>query len=167
MDNILFSLITLLSQWLRPRYNARLRLLEAQIRMLRARVGTPRIVPTPKERAELLRLGAAMDHDIDEVIHVVVPASYKKWLRQLRGGKEFRPSGRPRTPMATRRLVLRMATENLRSGYRRIVGELKKLGIRIGVTTIRDILKREGHFPEPQKATKKPTSATPPPRATR
>jgi putative transposase len=104
----------------------------------------------------LLRLGAEMDHDIDEVMHVVVPATYKKWLRQLRGGKEFRPSGRPRTPMATRLLVLRMATENLRWGYRRIVGEIKKLGIRISATTIRGILQEEGHFPEPQKATKKP-----------
>ena len=156
MDAILYSLATLATQWLRPRYNVRLRLLEVQIRMLRSRIDTSRIVPTPEERAELLRLGAAMDHDIDEVMHVVVPATYKKWLRQLHGTKRFRPSGRPRTPMATRRLVLRLATENLRWGYRRIVGELKKLGIRIGATTIRGILKEEGHFPEPQKATKKP-----------
>ena len=156
MDTILFSLVTVLAQWLRPRYNVRLRLLEAQIRMLRSRIDTSRIVPTPKERAELLRLGAEMDHDIDELMLVVVPATYKKWLRQLRAGRRFRPTGRPRTPMATRNLVLRMATENLRWGYRRIVGELKKLGIRIRATTIKDILKAEGHFPEPGKATKKP-----------
>jgi putative transposase len=49
-----------------------------------------------------------------------------------------------------------MAGDNLRWGYRRIVGELKKLGIRIGTTTIRDILKEEGHFPDPQKAIKNP-----------
>jgi len=89
VDTMLFSLVTLLSQWLRPRYNARMRLLEAQIRMLRARVDTSRVVPTLKERAELLRLGAAMGHDIDEVMHVVVPATYKKWLRQLREAKGF------------------------------------------------------------------------------
>lgn len=156
MDAILYSLVTLATQWLRPRYNTRLRILEAQIRMLRARIDTSRIVPTPQERAELLRLGEAMGHDIDEVMHVVVPATYRKWLRRLRGGKPFKPSGRPRTPMATRLLVLRMATENLRWGFRRIVGEIKKLGIGIGATTIRDILKEEGHFPDPQKATKKP-----------
>ena len=124
--------------------------------MLRSRIDTSRIVATPAERAELLRLGAAMEHDIDEVMHVVLPATYKEWLRQLRGVKFFRPSGRPRTPLATRRLVVRLATENLRWGYCRIVGELKKLGIRIGNTTIRDILKEEGHFPDPQKATKTP-----------
>ena len=97
MEAMLFSLVTLATQWLRPRYNARLRLLEAQIRMLRSRIDSSRIVPTPQERAELLRLGAEMDHDIDEVMHVVVPATYRKWLRQLRGAKSFRPSGRPRT----------------------------------------------------------------------
>ena len=156
MDAILYSLITLATQWTRPRYNARMQLLEAQIRMLRSRVDTSRIVPTPAERAELIRLGAAMDHEIGEVMHVVLPATYKKWLRKLRGARPFRPLGRPRTPFATRRLVLRLATENLRWGYRRIVGEFKKLGIRIGATTIRDILKEEGHFPDPQKATKKP-----------
>ena len=127
MDTILFSLVTVLTQWLRPRYNARLRLLEAQTRMLRARIDTSRIVPTPQERAELLRLGAEIDHDIDELMHVVVPAIYKKWLRQLRGGQSFKPSGRPRTPLATRKLVLRMAKDNLTWGCRRIVGEIKKL----------------------------------------
>ena len=156
MDAILFSLMALATQWLRPRYNVRIQLLEAQIRMLRSRIDTSRIVPTPAERAELLRLGAAVEHDIDEVMRIVLPSTYKKWLRQARNVRPFRPSGRPRTPLATRRLVLRMATENLRWGYRRIVGEIKKLGIRIGATTIRDILKEEGHFPEPQKATKNP-----------
>ena len=136
MDAILYSIMTLATQWMRPRYNARMQLLEAQIRMLRSRIETSRIVPTPAERAELLRLGATMDHDIDEVLHVVLPSTYKKWLRQLRGTKPFRASGRPRTPFATRRLVLRLATENLRWGYRRIVGEFKKLGIRIGATTV-------------------------------
>lgn len=36
------------------------------------------------------------------------------------------------------------------------MGELKKLGIKIGVTTIREILKVEGQFPDPGKAIKKP-----------
>jgi putative transposase len=133
-----------------------MQLLEAQIRMLRSRIDTSRIVPTPQERAELLRLGARIDHDIDEVIHVILPETYKKWRRQLSGAKVFRPLGRPRTPLTTRLLVLRMAKENLQWGYRRVVGEIKKLGIRISATTIRTILKEEGHFPEPGKATKKP-----------
>ena len=68
MDAILYSLMTVMTQWMRPRYNARIQLLEAQIRMLRTRIETSRIVPTPAERAELLRLGATMwmeDEGID------------------------------------------------------------------------------------------------------
>ena len=156
MDRITFGLLTLAMQWLNPRFNARMQFLEAQIRMLRSRVDTSRIVPTPRERAELLRLGASFDHDVDDLVHVVVPETYKKWLRDLRGIRMHKPAGRPRTPLAVRNLVTRLAKENLRWGYRRIFGEMKKLGIRIGVTTIREILKVEGHFPEPGKAVKEP-----------
>ena len=114
MNGLIFSLMELMTQWLRPRYNARIQLLEAQIRMLRVRVDASRIVPTARERAELLRLGAAIDHDIGELLHVVVPETYRRWLRQLRGGRSYKPSGRPCTPFATRNLVLRLARENLR-----------------------------------------------------
>ena len=46
---------------------------------------------------------------------------------------------------------MRFASENITWGYERIFGELKKLGVRIGITTISDILKREGHHPVPDK----------------
>ena len=58
--------------------------------------------------------------------------------------------------MATVELVLRLADENVRWGYRRIVGELKKLGISVGTTTVRNILNDRGVYPSPGKAFKKP-----------
>lgn len=58
--------------------------------------------------------------------------------------------------MATVNLVLRMAEENMRWGYRRIVGELKNLGIRINSTTVRRILRDSDIHPTPDKAFKKP-----------
>lgn len=115
-----------------------------------------RIIPTPKEKAELLRLGALVGHDVAEVMHVVRPETYQKWVRQSRRGIAFKPSGRPRIPMATVTLVLRMAEENVRWGYRRIVGEFKKLGIRIGSTTVKQILRDSGVHPAPDKGFKKP-----------
>jgi len=156
MDRVVHGVMTLAMQWLNPRFNARMQFLEAQIRMLRSRVDASRIVPTPRERVELLRLGATMGHDVDGLMHVVVPDTYKKWLRQARGQRPQRRSGRPRTPFAVRALVLRFARENFQWGYRRIVGELKKLGIRISTSTIRNVLKEEGHFPEPNKAIRNP-----------
>ena len=73
VNAVLCSLMTVAMQWMRPRYNASMQLLEAQIRMLWSRIDTSRIVPTPEERAELLRLGGRMDHEIDDIMHVVLP----------------------------------------------------------------------------------------------
>jgi len=156
MEDLVFSLLTLVMQWFRPRYNAHLQLLQAQIRILRSRMDVSRIIPTPNEKAELLRLGALVGHDVAEVMHVVRPETYQKWVRQSRRGIAFKPSGRPRIPMATVNLVLRMAEENVRWDYRRIVGEFKKLGIRIGSTTVKQILRGPGVHPTPDKAFKKP-----------
>lgn len=156
MERLYFPLLALVLQWFRPRFNAQLQILEAQIRILRPRIDASRIVPPPKEKAELLRLDTLLGHDVAEVMHVVRPQTYRKWVRQFGRGIAFKRSGRPRTPMATVNLVLRMAEENLRWGYRKIVGELKKVGIRIGKTTVRRILKDSGIRPAPDKAFKKP-----------
>jgi putative transposase len=51
---------------------------------------------------------------------------------------------------------MQFASENLMWGYKHLYGELKKLGIRIGLTTIRDILKRAGHYPVPDKGGGRP-----------
>ena len=62
---MLFSLMAPATQWLRPRYSARLRLLEVQIRMLRFRIDTSRIVPTPQERGEPDECGCLKGVDSD------------------------------------------------------------------------------------------------------
>ena len=66
MERLFFPVLSLALQWFRPRYNTRLQFLEAQIRILRSRIDASRIVPTPKEKAELLRIdwvgGESMAH---------------------------------------------------------------------------------------------------------
>jgi hypothetical protein len=71
MNHLLYLILLLVSRMFLPRYNARLQLLIAQIRMLRARIDSGRIVPTLEEKAELLRLGTLMDHNIRDVMHIV------------------------------------------------------------------------------------------------
>ena len=114
MEKVAFFLVALVVQWFQPRYNAKLQLLEAQLRILRSRIDANRIVPTPAEKAELLRIGESIEHDIADVMHVVLPSTYRKWVRQRRNGYRFVPSGRPCIPEATRKLVLRFAEENSR-----------------------------------------------------
>jgi len=62
-----------------------------------------------------------------------------------------RRTGRP--PLATdvSELVLRLATENPRWGYKRIQGELKSLGIDVSATAIRVLLRRGGLDPAPRR----------------
>lgn len=146
------TFFVLFTYMLKPKYDTKMKLLAFQNTILRDRIADTRIVPTGRERAELIRLGAEIDHDISDVMMVVKPATYKGWLRQRNPDRKKRKPGRPKTPRATVNLVLRMARENLGWGYTRILGELKKFGIRIGRTTIQDILKREGLHPVPDKS---------------
>jgi hypothetical protein len=62
------------------------------------------------------------------------------------------PSGRPPLAGQLVTLTLRLARENPRWGYKRIQGELKKLGIPVSATTIRTVLLGNGLRPVPRRA---------------
>jgi len=152
MNRLVFLILySLLERRFRPAYDARLRFLETQIRILRSRIGTSRIVPSPEEKLDLLRIGLILDYDVGDVIHIVQLETYKSWIRKQTRLPGFNRSGRPKVPEALRQLVLRIGRENIRWGYRRVVGELKKLGYRVSPTTIRTILRESGLPPPPHR----------------
>src|SRR5690349_6529040 len=59
--------------------------------------------------------------------------------------------GRPRTVRSIRTLVLRLAKENPSWGYRRLHGELLVLGVRVGASTVWEILQEAGIDPTPER----------------
>ena len=156
MDSLTFLLWSLMAQFFNPRHNAQIRFLKAQIRILQDRVPGCRIIPSPEEKSELLQLGAACDHRIDDLIEIVKPTTYRRWLNKLTKGEAFKSLGRPRLTQELRDAAIRMAKENILWGYRRIVGELKKLGLYAGANTVKRILNEVGIHPSPEKGKPKP-----------
>jgi putative transposase len=59
--------------------------------------------------------------------------------------------GRPRKQKEFRELVLRLASENASWGYRRIAGEIGRLGVDIAPSTVWAILKAAGIEPAPRR----------------
>jgi putative transposase len=62
-----------------------------------------------------------------------------------------RAPGRPPLDAQCVALILRLARENPRWGHRRIVGELKKLGLSVSETSVRNLLRRRGVPPAPRR----------------
>ena len=156
MNSTISLLLVFLNQFFMPRHNAQLRLLKAQIAILRARIPTQRIILSPAEKAELLRIGEECGHDIDGLMEVAKPATYKRWLAQMRGGRPFQAVGRSRLTQELRDVVIRIGSENLLWGYKRIAGELKKLGLYAGANSVKRILDEAGIHPSPERRKKKP-----------
>jgi putative transposase len=86
---------------------------------------------------------------------LVTPQTLLQWHRELMRRKWTHGNrsvpGRPSVDPELRDLVIRMGRENPRWGTLRIQGELRKLGLRLGATTIRTILRRAGVGPAPRR----------------
>ena len=85
----------------------------------------------------------------------VTPATLLYWHRLLVAGKWTYPHRKPGRPMVdpkTEALVLRLVRENPRWGYRRVQGEMIKLGVRLAASTIAAIMKRNGLSPAPRRS---------------
>lgn len=77
------------------------------------------------------------------------PDTHARWIAAaweqpaIRGGRSFKAVGRPRLTQELRDVVVRIGSENLLWGYRRIVGELKKLGLHAPPPTL-SLIKVQG-----------------------
>ena len=126
--------------------------LRHQLRVLQRTAGPPRLRTI--DRVLLAAASRVIPRD-RWVAFLVTPATLLRWHRELVRRKwTYRKTGRPGWPPidpGVRALTLRLARENPRWGCVRIAGELRKLGIGIGATTIRTLLRTARLGPAPRR----------------
>jgi putative transposase len=133
--------------------DAELLMLRHEVAVLRRQVARPRV--NWADRALLAGLAQLLSRPSWNRLFVR-PETLLRWHRDLARRRWSYPHrrGRPSISSEIRTLVLRLSRENPTWGYRRIHGELGRLGYkdRIGASTVWTILHRAGIDPAPKRS---------------
>jgi len=129
--------------------DAEIMLLRHEVMVLRRQVARPK--PDWADRAVFSAL-ARFSPVALRGCRLVTPGTLLNWHRRLVTSKwtyRSRP-GRPPVGQEVRDLVLRVAGENPAWGYRRVHGELTRLGYQVSQATVRRILRARAYRPAPR-----------------
>jgi hypothetical protein len=147
----LFALVLLLARSRRSK-ELEILLLRHELVILRRQTGRPRL--TRVDRALLAALSRSLPRR-GWTNFPVKPETLLAWHRKLVARRltyAHKKPGRPPLEPSLRTLILRLARENPHWGYRRIVGELKGLGVTVSPTSVRKVMLAAGLQPAPERA---------------
>jgi putative transposase len=125
--------------------------LRHQVKVLRRTVRRPELKDRDRRFLAAASRGLSRDRWAS---FMVTPQTLLRWHRELVRRKwtyRRRAPGRPTLDRETADLILRLGRENPRWGCVRIQGELRKLGIRVGASTVRRVLRRAGLGAAPRR----------------
>jgi putative transposase len=152
MTNIFQSLLLVIAGATQKELARQVKYLKVENQILRSKL-PKRIVVTAQERVRLVKFAQKLGGKVlRQLTTIVAPSTILGWIRAEKKPKpQKRKRGRPNTPEQIRELILLMAREN-QWGYTRIMGELKKLGIKPpSRNTVKKILKAAGLEPGPRR----------------
>jgi putative transposase len=129
--------------------------LRQENKILRRKLGS-RVPLTEADRRILVKYGLRIKDRLGEVVSIAKPETLLAWHRRQKQqkwtfGNQAQAPGRPRQSEDTEALVLRLAEQNGAWGYKRISGELKKLGHSACPSYVREVLRRHGLPPAPHR----------------
>jgi putative transposase len=125
--------------------------LRHQLAVLRRQVARPRY--TPADRMLLAVLAKVLPRE-RWAVFLVTPSTLLRWHRELVARRWTYPHtgrGARRLDEQVVDLVLRLARDNPRWGYVRIVGECRTLGVQVSASSVRRILRRHRIGPAPRR----------------
>ena len=129
--------------------------LKAENRVLRAKLPN-RITVSPAERQQLIKYGRPLGTAVKELVTIVSPKTFLRWLNEPTAkaatGTAKRGPGRPRTAEDVRELIIRLGREN-GWGHTRILGEVRRLGVKVSRSTVVNTLQAAGLQPSPDRST--------------
>jgi putative transposase len=126
-------------------------MLRHEIAVLRRQVTRPML--RPPDRALIAGLSRLMDRR-RRGRFFVQPETLLRWHRDLVRRKWTQPHrpGRPSIPAGTVAIICRLAHENPTWGYRRIHGELARMGVVLAPSSVWTILQRNDIDPSPMRS---------------
>jgi transposase InsO family protein len=145
-----------LNKTLNDSRDAVIRYLTAELKFLIKHLES-RPKPTECEKAALARAAKAIDPEhLEKTFNLFQPSTLLRWYRKLVAKKwdysNRRKPGRPRVNRELEELVVQLALENPHDGYGTLLGRLKILGFESNEQTIKNILKRNGIQPSPERS---------------
>ncbi len=151
-------LLTVLSGSLSERQPDAVESLREENRVLRRELGRKRLRLADDQRRSLAVKGHKLGRKLlSEMARIATPDTIVRWHRELIARKwTFRRkrTGRSGVMKEIETLVVRMASENPRWGFRRLQGALSNVGHGVAFNTEMRILRSHGIEPVPERGTK-------------